>query len=621
MAAWQGPIIGRDVETGAWVHLDDRHRNGGFYILGNTRSGKSTLMLNLMIDDMNMGGGFALLDPKGSLVENVLHYVPKDRVKDVILLDFSDPHYSVGLNLYDCPPGDLDRQDLIASQAVGIFKKAWQNISWGPQLEDLLRTCTYTLIENPGMTMAELPRLLDDDAFRAMLLKNVTNDAVKLFWEHEYNGLRDNQQVQLYASTINKVRPFLENSRLRHIVGQAKSTIDMASIMAKQQILLVKLPMGTLGDEVVALVGSMLVELLYQAAAARGQLPASQRHPFGLYADEFQRFATPDFAKLLAEVPEYQVCCVVAHQFRGQFEDGKDPNRGATLNVANKAFFTISGADGLEIAPEIRGIPPGTPASGQRPKFTVHAKPVEYVLNNGHEDQRVRKLMSQVDEIHNYGRDFLAQRIQECGDQEREARSRDREDEHHAFYRGYALKQAEEIHEKVAYYQKGYERLRQRRDSFNAYFAAVQRGDEPLAVEAMSVIAKDYEYDPGYLREIEQVAQILREHPILANSGEYEPVYDNRDIGTYLANMPPYHAKVKIRQGDEIKEFTIKTGLPEAPDQSENMLLFQRKMIDAAMKGRYIRPVKAIDEEIRARQQPEDPPPSRVTRRPLSPVR
>ena len=199
--------------------------------------------------------------------------------------------------------------------------------------------------------------------------------------------------MEYRRSSLNKVRQFLSQPIVYHIVGQSRSTLDFRAIMDEGKVLLVRLATGRLGEEVTALLGSVIAGQILNAALSREDVPEEKRKPFHLYADEYQRFATPDFATLLSEARKFGVATTIAHQFRGQFKPN-DPNRGATLNVANKIVFRVSGTDAQEMATEFDATPPTPPVIGQKPKLSVCQNPVEHLVRNGHESETVRYLVS-----------------------------------------------------------------------------------------------------------------------------------------------------------------------------------------------------------------------------------
>lgn len=394
----EAAVLGIDTRTGEKVELGYDERNLGLYVIGAMGTGKSTLLLNLITQDMEAGFGVCVLDPPGSLVEGVLERVPAKREGDVVLLDPLDTRNPFGLNLFECQdPGDPELVARSSSQVMHVFEKLWgptsPTPSWGPQMADLIRNSALTLIENPGMTMAEMPLLLESAEFRARLVERVSNLQVRSFWENTYDRLGAKDQIEYRLSTLNKVREFLTQPVVLRIVGQSKSTVNFRQAMDEGKIVLIPLSVGRLGEDVASLLGSVVIGQVLNAALSREELPEEHRRPFHLYADEYQRFATPDFATLLAEARKFKVATTIAHQFRDQFTL-RDPNRGATLNVANKVVFRVSGRDADELASEFDTTPPPPAVIGQKPVLSICQHPADELLRSGHRDQKVKKAVS-----------------------------------------------------------------------------------------------------------------------------------------------------------------------------------------------------------------------------------
>lgn len=385
--------LGQDVKTGIDVRLNTAERRQGLYVIGKTGMGKSTLLESLIVQDMEAGLGLCLLDPHGDLVDAVLARVPPDREADVVLLDLADDGYPFGLNLFEC--ADLTDRKLVgrvATQAVEVFEKLWGDISWGPQLAQVLRNCAYTLIANQGYTMTEIRRLLLDSRFRERLVEQVSNPQVREFWKLEYEPMRPHEQLQLVRSTLNKVDEFLTPT-VYPIVGLGRTTVDLREVMDTGGILLVKLGIGEVGASAVSLIGSMLVGQIFNAALSRQELPAAERRQFNLYADEYHRFATPAFAELLAEARKYAMATTLAHQFRDQLTDA--PNRGATLNAGSLVVFAVHGEDAEELAKQFDRTPPPPEVAGQHPKLSISQDPIGHLVRAGHSDERVRAAVAE----------------------------------------------------------------------------------------------------------------------------------------------------------------------------------------------------------------------------------
>ena len=424
-------VFGIETETGVQVVVSQSARRQGLYIIGATGTGKTGLIENLIIQDIKQGLGVGLLDPHGDLTNAVLSRLPDTRVvdgvkriteEDVILLDIKNTQYPFGLNLFSCPdPSDLVALTIASAHVMHIFRKLWGKggilveDAWGVLLEKILENATLTLLENPGYTMAEIPLLLDveNPNFRKKLIQNLMSDAVRDFWEHDFATLPSKDQRQEIQSTLNRVNSFLRQQLVRNIIGQSRTTIDFRSIMDERKILLVRLNVR-LGEGITTLLGTMILAGILDAAYSRADLPVNKRKQFNLYADEFQRFASEDFATLLTEARKYGIATTIAHQMRNQLDT---QNRGATLNVANLVVFKISGADATELAVEFDITPQEAweeeieeewlevlqeewtekvedeVIDGEEPVQVYKREVVDHLLKQGHEDERVMQFV------------------------------------------------------------------------------------------------------------------------------------------------------------------------------------------------------------------------------------
>jgi hypothetical protein len=353
MGTHDAVVLGRTAETREEVILQLPARTTGLYVIGGTGSGKSTFLISLAVQDIEAGRGVCFIEPHADAIANILARVPAHRRDDVILLDPEDTEYPFGLNLFACP----DRTDQASvtrtlNQVMHLFEKLWgpnsRLPSWGPVLQETLRMVTLTLIDNPGSTMAEVERLLTDEDFRGRLVAHVTNPAVRNFWRQRYDPLRRVDQFARSDSTLNKIGAFTADTLARRIVGQSKSTLDLRQVIEQKKILLVSLPTA-LGDDTAQLLGGILLGQLRHAVFARRDLAASQRDPFCLYCDEYERFATSDFVDLLTQGRKFGLAITIAHQFRGQFKPN-DENRGATLQAGNQVVFSVVPDDADELA-------------------------------------------------------------------------------------------------------------------------------------------------------------------------------------------------------------------------------------------------------------------------------
>ena len=332
------------------MRADRRHHT---YIIGKTGTGKSTLIANLARQDIVHGEGLALLDPHGDLIEQVLQQVPEEHKSDLVYFDATDPACALAFNpLEVTQPGT---KPLVASGLISVFKKIWSE-SWGPRMEYILRNVFLALLDQPGSTLLDVPRLLDDADFRSYVVARVQNAEVRRFWLREYQKFPAHFRAEAISPIQNKIGEFLVNPLLRRIVGQPKSTFDLRQVMDSGKILLVNLAQGKIGEDSAALLGAMLVTKLSLAALSRADIGEDDRRDFHLYVDEFPLFTTTSFAGMLSEMRKYRLNLALAHQHMAQLDETV---RDAILgNVGTIVSFRVGLSDAelleKEFFPEFR---------------------------------------------------------------------------------------------------------------------------------------------------------------------------------------------------------------------------------------------------------------------------
>ncbi len=346
--------LGYSVAKKQSVELSLDERRQGTYIIGTTGTGKSTLLKNIVYQDIRQDRqhGLCLLDPHGDLIDDILGLVPADRLKDVILFDPMDSERPFGVNLLACDRDDPYQVRWVVSTVMGTLQRLFF-YSWGPRLEHVLRHTLLTAMKIPNSTFIELLLLLTDENYRKKVIPKIDDPILLQFWADLPHGHRDRDEF--ISSTLNKISPFITDISMRNIVGQSKNTIDIGQVMNEGKILLINLSKGDLGEANSALLGSVLVNLIMISAFQRRSIPVRQRRPFHLIADEFQNFATESFTILQSEARKYAVDVVVAHQFRDQLDE---LNKGSTLNVGNLIVFRVSGRDSYSLASQFDNTPP-----------------------------------------------------------------------------------------------------------------------------------------------------------------------------------------------------------------------------------------------------------------------
>jgi hypothetical protein len=382
--------LGTDTDTGQLVYLPKAARVQGLYIVGLQGMGKSGLISNLVIEDIKQGTGVCVLDPHGELIDHVIARLPGKLEEDkVVFLDLADFSYPFGLNLFQCPdPTDDGEIVKTLYQVLHVFEKAYGIVPTTPLMYDLLYNTSYTLIANPGYTMIDIRLLLTNEACRKKLARNVPNADVQDFWRiwDDPKRTTPSEQEQKRGTILNKMNEFL-HIPLRNIVGQSTTTFDLEDIMNTGKILLVKLSRRL--EQPSNLIGSIIIAQLLNAAYAR---PTNKRRQFHLYADEFQNFATEDFATLLEEARKFGIGTTIAHQNRGQLNsanskletDLKDRSR----SVGNMVVFKINSKDAEDLAGEFNIIPPIAETRREAvliPKQNV----IDHLLNHGHSQKGV----------------------------------------------------------------------------------------------------------------------------------------------------------------------------------------------------------------------------------------
>jgi len=325
---------------------DDRRRH--VYILGKSGTGKSTLIANMAVNDIQRGEGMALVDPHGDTDEKLLDFIPTNRIDDVAYLDPSIVGQSFHLNpLYVKNPA---YGELVASGIVSIFSKLYGN-SWGPRLEYILRNTLLTLVGKPGATLLDVPRLLTNKDFREDYLNSVKDPVLINFWHDEYDKYSEKFQSEAISPILNKVGQFITSPTIRDIISHPNSTVDFEDMMNEGKIIILNLPQGKIGEDNAALLGAMFISQIQIAAMNRANMEESKRKDFFLYVDEFQNFATTSFIKILSEARKYRLNLILANQYTAQLpieiQDAIFGNAGTLIS------FVVGAADANRLMNEL----------------------------------------------------------------------------------------------------------------------------------------------------------------------------------------------------------------------------------------------------------------------------
>jgi|GEM_PF-1964072 len=638
-------ILGKHAKTGAFIYLSQEDRRRGLYVIGKNGTGKTTFLVNLMLQDIQAGMGLCFLDPHGDAIQDILRRLPAEREKDVILLDVLDTKYPFGLNLYECAdPTDLELAARSCEQVMHVFEKVWgadsKTPSWAPAMEDLLRNTALTFIQKQDLTLAEMPIVLTDETAREKITSNLKSTQLRLFWQ-QFGKRKDKNEYM--ASTLNKVRAFLSNPIVEHIVGQSHTTIDFRKIMDEGKILLVTLP-GRYED-ITSLLGAVIIGQLLNAALSRVNIPEEKRRQFNLYADEYQRFATPDFATLLSEARKFRLATTIAHQFRDQLDQA---NRGATLNAANMVVFRISGEDGEELAKEFDSTPPPPEVIGQKPVLTPKREVIDHLLKNGHSNPNYAALTHkylvgfdmickmEFDRPHMAGATNSITANILLGMRNRQAMKQYSNEVNLLQDLQVAMQKLNNFLYEVMRDRSGNKPLPQsmfitfaqvlaeapetnffdlikpvsrwQREIFllcEPHMDAAMEAKKTLIPRPNSYHVKLFDNCMQFIISLRQLVDILAHEPILVDSGQHEPILDKprtyadvqNQIATDVTNLSQYSARCKLGH----IEVTMKT-LPLAAGLSDDLLEKRKGTIRDTTRNMYCKPRLEVEEEIATRQ-------------------
>ncbi len=330
------------------VNISQVDRREHVHILGPTGVGKSTLLLNLALQDIDDASiGVGVIDPKGDLVRELLERIPPRHADRIVLIDPSIRERPVGLNILECD--DPAQRELVTDGVVAIFRKSFERF-WGPRTDDVLRAALLTLLRHPETTITEVPLLLLDKRVRSRLTKNLGDPVgLKPFWQ-EYDAQTDGQRLQMVGPVLNKLRTFLLRPTVRNVLGQSRSTIDLHEVIDRQGILLVNLAKGELGEETSRLLGAFVMSRIWQAATARSRRPEMWRPDFNLYLDEFHDYLylPQSIDEILAQARAYRLNLTLANQHLAQLHEST--RQALTANARTRIAFQLGPDDARVVA-------------------------------------------------------------------------------------------------------------------------------------------------------------------------------------------------------------------------------------------------------------------------------
>lgn len=343
--AASGLFLGRSVYRGVErsVHITDKDRQRHVYIIGKTGTGKTELMKTMILQDLKAGRGVCLIDPH-DLAEELLAYIPPKRAEEVIYFDPSDTERPMGLNLLEAR--SEDEKHFVTTSIINLMYKLYDPYKTGiigPRFEHAIRNAMLTVMSETGNTFVEVVRALTDSSYVKAILPKVTDPMVRRYWTDQIAQTADFHKSEVLDYIVSKFGRFVTNRTMRNIIGQSQSAFDFRKVMDEGKILIINLAKGRLGEENSNFLGLVLVPKILIAAMSRTGIPEAQRKDFHLYVDEFQNFATPDFATILSEARKYHLNLTVANQFIGQVEE--EVKNAVFGNVGTVISFQVGVAD------------------------------------------------------------------------------------------------------------------------------------------------------------------------------------------------------------------------------------------------------------------------------------
>lgn len=344
-------------ETKIGFTEDERRRH--MYILGATGTGKSTMLLSMIKQDIDHHKGLCVVDPHGDLIDQILSVIPTERTHDVVYFNPDDIGYPMGINLLELTPGlehedTIREKEFIAESIISVFNKIYTDKYSGPRMEYILRNTIHTAFTIPDATLFTVYKLLINTSYRKSVVRNLKDENLLDFWKYEFAKAGDYQKVKMISPITNKIGRFLFSPTAKRILEQGKSTINFDTIMNEGKILLCNLAKGKIGEDNSSVFGVLIMAKIQLAALKRARMKPEERKDFYLYVDEFQNFATPAFAQILSEARKYKLNAILAHQTTSQLEDVSLVN----ITLANTGtvicFRTANPEDERMILPQFR---------------------------------------------------------------------------------------------------------------------------------------------------------------------------------------------------------------------------------------------------------------------------
>ena len=343
----------RGVKRPVYIGFEDRRRH--VYIVGKTGTGKSVLLEDMAIQDIKAGHGVCVIDPHGDLIDNIIKFIPPSRAEDVIYFDPSDTERPMGLNLLEARTED--QKHFLTTAIINLMYKLYDPQRTGiigPRFEHAVRNAMLTVMSDTGATFVEVVRVLTDPKYVQELLPKVQDPIVRRYWTDQIAQTSDFHKSEVLDYIVSKFGRFVTNKTMRNIIGQSQSAFDFRKVMDEGKILLINLSKGKLGEENSSFLGLVLIPKILVASMSRQEIPEDKRRDFFLYVDEFQNFATPDFATILSEARKYHLNLTVANQFIGQMEE--EVKNAVFGNVGSLITFRVGVTDASYLQREYQPI-------------------------------------------------------------------------------------------------------------------------------------------------------------------------------------------------------------------------------------------------------------------------
>lgn len=320
------------------IKTDDRRKH--MYIVGKTGMGKTELLKNLAIQDIKKGNGLAFIDPHGEAAEDLLDFIPEERISDVIYFNPADIEYPVSFNVMENV--SPEQRHLVASGLMGVFKKIWPDV-WSARMEYILNNTILALLEIPDSTLLGINMMLSDINYREYVVSKISDPVVKSFWVNEFSRYTQRYEVEATAAIQNKVGQFISNPLIRNIVGQLETSFNIREAMDQSKILIANLSKGKIGEDNSMLLGALLITKIQLSAMSRVSIPEESRKDFYLYVDEFQNFATESFINILSEARKYHLNLILAHQYIDQMPESV--RKAIFGNIGTLICFRVGAID------------------------------------------------------------------------------------------------------------------------------------------------------------------------------------------------------------------------------------------------------------------------------------